>query len=135
MKIKSLIFLVIFFGIPLYGFKVKGPEIKRILIVYVPDYIETPYRITCGGFESSFSSRLERKVITNKKVLNSFRECLNSCVYSAKNKDIDVRIKAYVFLNNNKKTTICMDRFNEILLNGKLIKPDSCLQKLIRSVL
>ena len=56
---------------------------------------------------------------------------LKDCQYADTTKQIDVRVKIFIYYSNKKISILCIDKFNNILLNGKLIKENSQIIKFI----
>jgi hypothetical protein len=100
----------------------SGARISRISILYVSKNIETPYRISCKMFNSSFRTQFKKKVIDTRSQIDSFYTIFNTIEYEKKSEDIDVRVKIYIFGLRPSPILMCMDRFDDVLVNDRLIK-------------
>jgi hypothetical protein len=110
----------------------SSQKICRIIIRYVDKDISTPYRISCSGFDASFSKVYKERVVKSDKVLSEFNRLLKNVSYFDKSEEIDVRTKVIVEYQKSKLVrTLCVDAFDDILINGRLIKPSAGLSKLI----
>lgn len=112
-------------------------KVMKIEIKYVNPYIETFIRVKCDSFEKSFNKKqVHISVINDSTVLDDFSEIFKRITFSNGKKDIDVRRKFYFSSNNNKyPQIICMDRFNNILVDGRPVKKNKKLIRLLRSCL
>ena len=112
-----------------------GQKICNIKLRTVEKDINTPYRIPCDNFDASFSKIYKEKIVKSPKILADFDELLRHVVYSKENSEMDVRTKIIVqYLNSKKKTILCLDAFDDILVNGRLIKSNQKLLELINRI-
>ncbi|HVX92553.1 MAG TPA: hypothetical protein VHA74_00375 [Candidatus Dojkabacteria bacterium] len=84
--------------------------------------VETPFRITCNNFENAFRGQYKKINVKDTEQLILFSKYLKDYKYSQTNKAIDVRIKVIISYSDKKITKLCIDQFNNILVDGKLIK-------------
>src|SRR2546423_4680407 len=72
--------------------------IKRIVIHYVNQSIETIYDVPCSDFEQYFGKRnYKEKVIIEQSQLREFAQNLSS-YQKGSQKSIDVRAKIYIYI-------------------------------------
>lgn len=106
---------------------------NNIKILFVEKEIETPFRISCDYFEKAFGKQYSKKFIKDKKEVSLFKKYLNECKYADVSKEIDVRIKVLIYCSNGRKITLCIDKFDNVLLNGKLIKQNKQIVQFINN--
>lgn len=107
-------------------------NIEKIVIHYVDLQIETPFDVTCENFDNFFSSSYKAKIISNKNQLRKFADYLAHCDVLDGAKNVDVRVKAVITYFDGKTTVLCMNKFNDILINNKLIKENKSIIAFVR---
>lgn len=119
-----------------YLFLVKGVysqviPTEKIVIKKVSVLITTPFNISCEDFERSFNSdQISERVITDSMKLKQFNSMVNNITYDINDLQSDIRFKFYFYFSEKlSPTVLCMDRFNRIFFNGKMIKKN---KKMIR---
>lgn len=107
-------------------------KISNFNVKYVDKEISTPYRIGCDNFEPSFSKIYKEKLITAQKSIDELSSLLKNVYYSKDSSEIDVRVKLVIFYRKSiKQTTVCLDSFGIIFINGKPIKKNQKLNAYI----
>jgi hypothetical protein len=97
--------------------------LQKIRVEYVNRDIETPYNVSCSNFERFFGKNYYKvKTIYNKTELKQISACIDKVNDNAINvKEIDVRAKIILFYSNGKKSTVCVDRFDNAVVDQKKI--------------
>ena len=110
---------------------------NRLIVKYVNQRITTPIPISCNDFEKTFAkNQVYEKTIEDSVALIPFEKIFEEVKYIKGDTSIDVRSKFYVyFLGDNKPKVICMNKFNDILIDGLLIANNRKLIGLLRSFL
>jgi len=108
-------------------------ELKKVKINFVNKDIETPYNVSCSNFESFFgNNEFKEKVILNHDELNKVMNFINNVKKdSSLKKEIDVRAKIYLYYSNGKQTTICIDKFDNAVLDNKYVVSKSGLYSIV----
>lgn len=112
--------------------------INRLTIKYVNPKITTPIPINCNDFEKSFGkSQIYEKTIEDRETLDSLEKLFEKVKYL---KDVpstfNVRTKFYLyFLGETQPKIICMDKFNEVSIDGITISDNIQLIQLLQSCL
>ncbi|HEX2868060.1 MAG TPA: hypothetical protein VHO03_13525 [Ignavibacteriales bacterium] len=103
-------FKICFFytGLLLFASLTNAQELNKVVIKYVSYDIETPIRVDCQYFVTSFGDDVKMITITNKKDLASFSKIFKNMIADTIQIMPDVRQKIEVF-NGNKLNIICMD--------------------------
>lgn len=101
-------------------------DITLIEINFVNKDILTPFSISCGNFETSFESTYKKTIIEDANEIGLFKNCLVKSK-ERDSGDIDVRTKVYMY-NSNKEiiSTLCYDRFDNIILDDKTKLQNRC---------
>jgi len=107
-------------------------KIKKITVLYVNVELETPFQVQCGDYENLFLGSYKTVVINDVKELNEFADYLTDCHVSDSAQNIDVRVKAVVAYLDGKTATLCMDKFNDIILDNKLINTNKNIVAFIK---
>jgi hypothetical protein len=103
--------------------------------MYVDKNINTPYRISCNNFEAAFAKAYKQKIIKSKKLLNELRVIFKSIVFTKDDEALDIRVKLVIqYANSKKRNVLCMDAFDDILVNGRLIKTNKQLKDFINKL-
>lgn len=123
----------VLFAVLLCVFKIGlTQKISNFNVKYVDKEISTPYRIGCDNFEPSFSKIYKEKLITAQKTIDELSSLLKNVYYSKDSSEIDVRVKLVIFYRKSiKQTTVCLDSFGIIFINGKPIKKNQKLNAYI----
>lgn len=123
----------VLFAVLLCVFKIGlTQKISNFNVKYVDKEISTPYRIGCDNFEPSFSKIYKEKEIKSQKLLDELSSLLKNVYYSKDSSEIDVRVKLVIFYRKSiKQTTVCLDSFGIIFINGKPIKKNQKLNAYI----
>lgn len=123
----------VLFAVLLCVFKIGlTQKISNFNVKYVDKEISTPYRIGCDNFEPSFSKIYKEKLITAQKSIDELSSLLKNVYYSKDSSEIDVRVKLVIFYRKSiKQTTVCLDSFGIIFINGKPIKKNQKLNAYI----
>jgi hypothetical protein len=107
-----------------------------ILIKVVNLEIKTISSVRCSTFEKELGSKIILKSICDADTLEAFRSLIHKVQPSTKEIEIDTRIKIYFRLQEGSPYSIlCMDKFGNIILNGRAIRKNNRLVKLIRGCL
>jgi hypothetical protein len=107
-------------------------NIAKITFHYVGFEIETPFQISCNDFENLFSGTYKTTEISNKNQLKEFEKYLSYCDALDTAKKIDVRVKVIITYANKKISILCMDKFNNLVLDNKSISPNKDIIAFIR---
>jgi len=108
-------------------------ELDKITFHYVDYDIDTPFGVSCDDFEIFFSSSFKTIVVNDKTHLVEFEEYLGHHEILNSVKRIDVRVKIIIAYTNKKTSTLCMDRFNHLILDGKSINSDKKIIDFIKN--
>lgn len=114
--IKLLLFVFSFFIFCNNG--KDGNQLKQVTIHYVNKDIETFYKVTCENFESFFGKKYKIAKITNKKELIQFENIMNN-YEQVSLKNLDIRVKIYIYYYNKKVSVLCVDKFGNIEFNNR----------------
>lgn len=127
----------VLFAVLLCVFKIGlTQKISNFNVKYVDKEISTPYRIGCDNFEPSFSKIYKEKEIKSQKLLDEISWLLKNVSYSKDSGELDIRTKLVIYFQKSKKQTIvCLDFFDNILINGKLIKKNKKLYTFINLII
>jgi len=126
-----LTFAVIFFALSSFTCN-EGQNIAKITFHYVDFETETPFQVSCNDFENLFSGTYKTTDISNKIQLSDFENYLSYCNILDTAKKIDVRVKALITYTNKKTSVLCMDRFNNLVLDNKSISTNKEIVAFIR---
>lgn len=75
---------------------------------------------------------IKEKLITAQKSIDELSSLLKNVYYSKDSSEIDVRVKLVIFYRKSiKQTTVCLDSFGIIFINGKPIKKNQKLNAYI----
>ena len=107
-------------------------KIEKVTLRYVDLQIETPLRISCENFEDLFSSSYKTVIINDAKQLTKFEDFLSHCEVLDSVKKIDVRVKALITYSYKKSSSLCMDKFNNLLLDNKSINANENIVAFIK---
>jgi hypothetical protein len=125
-----------FFFFTLFSFtcieRYESEKINKITFHYVDFEIETPFQISCDNFENSFSDGYNTIVVKEDNNLEEFAGYISHIEVSDSKKIIDVRVKVIITYANKKTSLLCMDRFNNLILNNKSINANQNIIAFIR---
>ena len=105
-----------------------------ILGLSVDFYTESPIRITCDNFATSFNKILKVNAITQDDSIALFCAFVSKVKYAKNTRGIDVRCKFIYETDAAHTTTVCTDGYN-ILLNGRLIKRNKKFIRFLNSMI
>lgn len=107
----------------LFSFSNHQITLQKIKVEYVDRDIETPYSVSCSNFESFFGKKdFKEKTIYSKEELKKITMCLDQVSKSsASTKEIDVRAKLIVFYSNGSTKVVCVDQFDNAVIDQKYI--------------
>jgi hypothetical protein len=123
--------ILIICSILVFGCKQTTTNINKIEIHTVDKEIITCFRITCAGFDTSFS--FNQFTIIDKITLNKIEYCLNKLNLNNSQYEGDIRTKAIITYNSRKKQdTLCIGFHPEVMyMNGRKYIYDNELFELI----
>jgi hypothetical protein len=107
---------------------------RSIQILSVDFDIETPFRISCEIFKTSFSSHLLIDEITNQDSIRMLDNYLDTVQYSNESRFIDTRAEFVCKNKAGKAIRICMDRFSASI-NGRIVDRNHPLYALLKSMI
>lgn len=113
----------------------KIDKINKITFHYVDLEIETPFQVSCNNFETLFSGTYKTSDISNKSKLEEFGNYLSHCDVLDTAKAIDTRVKVLITYANKKMSILCMDKFNNLVLENKSISPNKDIIAFMRQQL
>ncbi len=125
---------LIFFSLFIFACK-EEREIDSMSIHFVDMNIETPMRVSCSNFEMLFAGSYDTTFITNEQVLSKFESYLSDCKQSDSDKEIDVRVKAVINFSDKKKSILCLDKFDNVVIDDRLVKANKAFAGFIRDQL
>ena len=105
-------------------------DITKIEIRSDDFYTSTMIHVPCENFENYFKKVIHVTVINDKSIIKKFNKLIKSLKPDPTNYYPDVRAKLLIYNINGKVDTICMS-LNGIVLNGKPMKMDKQLLKLV----
>lgn len=121
----SLICLVSFCNVS------KGNDsvmVNRITLYYIYSLTNTQHDISCEDFDAyRGEGRLMIKELRNTAQISLFMTSLRDYKAPPLVKRIDVRAKAYIHCTGGKTSIACIDRFGDIMLDGKFVGVSSSL--------
>lgn len=109
--------------------------IIKAKILYVNDNILTLIAVKCNNFDDYFKDSYKEVTITESKFLRNVEDFLIHSRNVNDNEEIDVRKKIYLYLSDSSMSTICINKFNQVIYNGKRIAIDSNFFQLTTDIL
>ena len=100
--------------------------------------ITTPARVSCIDFENSFSTNsYDTMVVVNQKQVSALEGILKrSQIAKANSREINVRAKIYLnYGQPNTQRVLCVDKFYDISLDGKLLNKNKGLINFLKTYL
>ncbi len=137
MNTNKIILSFIFFTLSSFTCKErqKIDKINKITFHYVDLEIETPFQVSCNNFETLFLGTYKTSDISDKGKLEQFGNYLSHCDVLDTTKSIDTRVKVFITYANKKTSTLCMDKFNNLVLDNKSINPNKDIIAFIKQQL
>jgi hypothetical protein len=103
----------------------KGNErnlVNRIVIHYIFSGTETSYNISCKAIDSYAGTKeLMTEEIRNSQKIGEFMNSLRNYNKAPAMRGIDVRAKAYIHHSSGRTSVMCVDRFGDFMLGGKIV--------------
>ncbi|TMI86415.1 MAG: hypothetical protein E6H06_21010 [Bacteroidetes bacterium] len=99
----------------------EGQKVEKLTFRYGNFNIETSSRVSCDNFENFFSGSYKTVVIKDNNTLKEFADDLSHCKVSDSTKKIDVRLKVIITYHKKNNAVLCMDRFDNLILNNRSI--------------
>src|SRR5690554_812341 len=112
--------LVLSFSFLLLSCIGNNGEIKKIRVIYLPEYTTVMVPVTCESIDFMLTFR-ETKVISDKAFLDSLNKELQGLKTNDSLRSIDVRIKVLIEYSN-QTDTLCLGEFFDTILNGNLME-------------
>ncbi|MBA4167906.1 MAG: hypothetical protein H0X41_10255 [Chitinophagaceae bacterium] len=109
--------------------------LDRIEVKAVSFQLETFYSVSCSTFEKSFKTETKARIISNQDTVLAFCKAIKTTKKANKKFDVDVRAKLCLHYVNAPYRTLCLDKFDNIILDGDLIKKNKKLIKLVKACL
>lgn len=106
-------------------------DLAKIEMYCVSRSIATFSDVSCSRFDSIFSQRKTKFVITNPDTLRLVAKQLTNLDYKKNTRSIDVRAKMKVYYLDGTVTELCSSKFNDVIANGRNIKPNTELNSMI----
>jgi hypothetical protein len=103
---------------------------NRIVINYVHKDITAFFDVSCAGFELQFGTTHKKIDITDPTYIQRVQRCLQKEQYRTE-KNIDVRVKIYLYNNDSVVATYCMDRGGNLVVNDSEYVSNRCFVELI----
>ena len=107
--------------------------VNRITIHYIYSLTDTQHDISCKDIDTyRGKGSLMINELRNTVQINLFMKSLRDYKAPPLVSRIDVRAKAYIHYSGGKTSIACIDRFGDIMLDGKFIGVSSSLLLFLR---
>jgi hypothetical protein len=124
----SILFLLTFYSCK--RLRLTNTGFNRVTIHYVNKNITTFALINCDEFESRFNAIHKEIKITDSVFIQQLRRCLLNEKHGFKT-NIDVRTKVYLYKDEKLLAIYCIDRNDDLILNGIENVKNTCFTDLI----
>jgi hypothetical protein len=128
MMIKLIQVFCLVISVPVFAQKC---DLVKIEVYCASRNIATFSDVSCSRFDSSFSGSKTLFTITNSDTLRLVADRLTNLKYKKKSFPIDVRAKMKIYYLDGTVTEICSSKFNNVVVNGRNVKPNTKLNSLI----
>jgi hypothetical protein len=102
--------------------------VNQVTIYYIYSLTDTQHDVSCQDFDAyRRQGSLMIKELQSKVQIDLFMRSLKRCKAPTLVKRIDVRAKSYIRYIGGKTSMACIDRFGDIMLDGKFVGVSSSL--------
>jgi len=116
--------------------KAQPGQITSVSIKAVDPMLQMIVHVDCGTYESSFdSSQFKCCTVSDSSYLKRLTALMKSIVFERNGQGVDARFKFHIQFANGADSIICMDRFLFLEVNGRPIKKNTALSKLLGEML
>lgn len=115
----------------------QSGQLKFVEVNYVKFNIETFDDVRCQEFEKAFKTdQYLKKLIEDSLQLAHISDAFKAIKYKNDTTSINVRAKLYLHYSYKiDPTIICLNKFFDIMINGKLIKKNKQLSRVLSDLL
>ncbi len=133
--LKKGVIIVVYFLFSFSCNQINGDykELSRIEVHFVDKEISTFFSIDCSTFEVFFKKRYKVLRIVDIKEIEEIKKCLGKSRKLPALEDIDVRVKVYLYSDEELSSIFCFDQFGKLVLNNKEYVENKCFVDFINN--